>query len=411
MEKIATTANDQARSNPLVIVGAGPIGLAVAKELHRRCPELPIVIYGVQHWFTNNQIHLASILSGNAELVNPIGNLQIPNSPQIKSRLGHKIIYIDRERQSVIDDQHRVQPYSYLILATGSTPFIPGIRGVGLSGVYHFRDIDAAMQPDTSNEGNGNAVVIGGGIVGIEAARALQKSFRHVSIIERYDRLMSSQLDVECSAAIKRKVEAAGIQVILNDVPNRIFGRLHVEAVQLRSGKTISCGRVIVAAGIRPNHSLAFDARLNIGRGIRVDDTMRTSDPRIFAVGECAEYREQVCDLPVNLEQAGIVARVIAGEHVQCTRVLAATRLKVLGCPIFSMGEVGVEELPSQVREFRYSEKNNAIYRKILVRHGKAIGALALGPWEDLHRIQDAVAGQRYIWPWQLWFFRRHGVL
>jgi nitrite reductase (NADH) large subunit len=408
----AKRPDPQTEAAPIVVVGTGPVGVRVVNELHRRLPQARIVAYGAERWSPYNRVRLSSALAGETAWVDLMAETQLPASPHIQVRLGCSVVAIDRVGQCVVDAQHQVQPYSYLVLATGSSPHVPNIPGIALPGVYAFRDMDNALQLAARRARTHRTVVLGGGLLGIEAARAMQRSNTEVFLVEHYDRLMPRQLDAAASASLRDKVQAVGIQVVLGDGPVRIYGRLRVEGVQLRTGQVIPCDTVIVAAGIRPNIELARQARLNVGRGIRVDDGMRTSDPRILAVGECAEHRGQVYGLVApGLEQAGVAAYVIAGGDAQYAGSSAATRLKVLHYPVFSMGEVGAEQLPDGAREYTYGRPGAAVYRKLVVRRGRLIGALAMGAWEDISRVQEAVSRERSIWPWQVWRFRRGGSL
>lgn len=397
---------------PVVVVGTGPVGVRVVNELHRRAPGLPIVVYGAERWSPYNRVRLSSALAGETAWVDLMTETRLPGESSIDVRLGCAVAVIDRVGRCVVDAQSNVQPYRFLVLATGSTPHLPGIPGIELPGVYAFRDMDNALQLAARRARTHRTVVLGGGLLGIEAARAMQRSNTDVFLVEHYDRLMPRQLDAAASAVLRRNLQGSGIEVVLGDGPARVYGDTRVEGVQLRSGEVIPCDTVIVATGIRPNIELARRARLNVGRGIRVDDHMRTSDPFVFAVGECAEHRGQVYGLVApGLEQAAVAAHSMAGGNVHYGGSIAATRLKVLSQPVFSMGEVGAEELPEAARQHVYSVRAENRYRKLVVRRGRLIGALAMGSWDAIPRIQEAVTNGRRVWPWQLWHFRRHGTL
>lgn len=400
------------QSRPIVVVGAGPVGVRVATELHRRLPDVPIVIYGAERWSPYNRVRLSSALAGETAWVDLMAETKLPTADNIAMRLGCPVVAIDRIGQCVVDAERNAQPYRFLVLATGSTPHIPNIPGIDLPGVYTFRDMDNALQLAARRVRTHRTVVLGGGLLGIEAARAMQRSHTEVIVVEHYDRLMPRQLDVEASAMLKRAIEETGMQVVLGDGPASIYGDTRVEGVQLHSGKKLPCDTVIISAGIHPNVDLALRAKITIGRGVRVDDSMRTSDPYIFAAGECSEHREQIYGLVApGLEQAAVAAHVIAGGSVEYSGSSAATRLKVLNYPVFSMGEVGTEQLPDFAREYVYAVPSLKIYRKLVVRRGHVIGALALGGWDAIPRLQEALTKQRRIWPWQLWHFRRQGEL
>jgi nitrite reductase (NADH) large subunit len=197
---------------------------------------------------------------------------------------------------------------------------------------------------------------------------------------------------------------------VLDDGPMEILGAERVSGVRLRSGREIECDTVVLATGIRPNIALARDAGLVFQRGIVVDDRMQTSAPDIYAVGECAQHRGQVYGLVApGFEQAAVAARVIAGQPAQYLGSLSATRLKVANWPVFSMGEVGAWEMPDLARAHVHADADG--YRKLVVQRGRLVGALALGEWRELSRLQEAVQRQRRIWPWQALRFRARGAL
>jgi nitrite reductase (NADH) large subunit len=397
---------------PIVVVGAGPVGVRVVNELCRRDPDCRIVIYGAERWSPYNRVRLSSALAGETRWGELTADMQIPVSPWVIERLGCAVVAIDRERRRVRDAEGREQAYRFLVLATGSTPQLPNLPGIDLAGVFVFRDMDDAARLAARRARTRRTVVLGGGLLGIEAARAMQRYNTEVVLIEHNRRLMPRQLDAAASRLLAEQAESLGIEVLLGDGPARILGEERVAGVQLRSGRVVACDTVVVAAGIRPNTQLALQAKLSIGRGIRVDDRMFTSDPCILAVGECAEHRGQVYGLVApGLEQAAVAAHRLTGGESRYAGSIAATRLKVLHYPVFCAGETAAEQCPDLAREYVYSASSENIYRKIVVRRGRMIGALALGNWEAIPRIQESVVRQRRIRPWQLSRFRRTGEL
>jgi nitrite reductase (NADH) large subunit len=317
---------------------------------------------------------------------------------------------IDRTNRCVRDVTGFTQPYSKLVLATGSHPHVPDIAGIKLPGVYTFRDVRDAHQLLARRVRSRRTVVLGGGLLGLEAARAMQRFNTEVCVIEHYSRLMMRQLDTHAAEDLRKHVETLGIEVVLGDGVKRVLGDARVTGIQLRSELLMDCDTLIIATGISPNTELAIAAGLPIGRGIRVDDSMQTSDPDIYAVGECAEYRKQVYGIVApGLEQATVAAHVIAGGRARYAGSTVATRLKVVDLPVFSMGPVTEEETPDFARTWTYRE--GATYRKLVTLRGHLIGAVAVGDCPDISRLQEAATRQRNVWPWQLWRFVRTGSL
>jgi nitrite reductase (NADH) large subunit len=396
---------------PIVIVGNGPAGGRVAHELtQRRCPT-PIVLYGAEPWERYNRVRLSSLLAGEADWAALTGDARLPAGANVEERLGCEIRAIDRVRSVVCDAAGREQSYSALVLATGSRPHIPQIAHIDLPGVFTFRGFADAQVLCARRARSRRTVVLGGGLLGLEAARAMRRFNTEVIVIEHLPRLMPRQLDDAASALLLRHIEAMGIRVRLGDAARSVLGSARVEGIELRSGDSIDCDTLVVAAGIRPNIELARSAGLSVGRGIRVDDRMQTSDARIYAVGECAEHRERIHGLVgPGLEQAAVAAHCLAGGDAIYTPSATATRLKVVGLPVFSMGRVGEDDKLDLATALAWRSHEGA-YRKLLTERGRLIGAMAVGEMPDLSRVQEALARSRRVWPWQAWRFRRTGSL
>jgi nitrite reductase (NADH) large subunit len=395
---------------PVVVIGAGPVGVRVAQELHRRAPRTPVVIYGDEACEPYNRVRLSSYLGGELNWQALTRDLRLPETANLQTRFGCAVTGIDRGTSRVVDAFGAWQPYSRLVLATGSRPVVPEIQGVNLPGVYTLRDASDAQKLAARRVRSRRIVVLGGGLLGLEAARAMQRFHTEVCVIEHYDRLMARQLDHAGAQRLQECVAALGIEIVLADSVRRVLGDTAVTGVQLRSGRTIACDTLLVAAGVRPNIELALKEGLVVGRGVRVDDEMRTSDPHIYAVGECAEHRERTYGIVApGFEQAAVAANSIQGGTSRYRGSILATRLKVLDLPVFSMGPVGPDERPEFRREVTYADAG--CYRKLVVRRGRLAGAIAIGDCPQLGRLQEAVIRERNVWPWQLWRFRRTGEL
>jgi nitrite reductase (NADH) large subunit len=396
-------------AQPVVIVGSGPVGVRVAQEIHRRAPGQAMVLYGAERQEPYNRVRLTSFLAGELSWDHLTRDLALPAGAALERRFGCAVTAIDREARCVADATGHRQPYARLVLATGSSPFVPPIEGVNLAGVYTFRDLDDAQRLFARSVRSRHTVVLGGGLLGLEAARAMRRFHTAVTVVEQEPHLMPQQLDAEGAALLGRHVEGMGIKVIVGDGVRRILGDGRVEAVQLRSSVRLECDTLIVATGIRPNIDLARRAGLSIGRGIRVDDTMRTADPHIYAVGECAEHRDVVYGLVApGLEQAAVVADGIAGGAARYLGSTAATRLKVLDLTVFSIGRVREND---RLDLARVRVHRGAAYGKVASERGRLIGAMAVGELPELGRLQEAVTHGRRVLPWQAWRFARTGAL
>jgi nitrite reductase (NADH) large subunit len=397
---------------PIVIVGNGPAGMAAARQLLARRRGVHLVIYGAERHQPYNRVRLSSVLAGEVDWEGVTEQLFVPAAARVEQRLGYTVTALDYRDHCVVDDQGLRQPYSKLILATGSRPHIPAIPGIELPGVYTFRNRDDADALMARRVRSHHTVVLGGGLLGLEAARGMQRNGTRVTVVEHADRLMGNQLDRGGSTALAQELSALGLELGIGDGARKVLGEMRVEGLLLQSGRHIDCDTVIVATGIRPNVALAQEARIAWGNGIRVDDQMRTSVADVYAIGECAEHRGRIYGLVApGLEQAGVAVNHILGEGGSYQGSLAATRLKVAGCAVFSMGPMGAVEERLHGRRYRYRDAASGVYRTLLVNRNRLQGAVAIGPWDDTARLQSAIAEQGLVWPWQLWRFRRNGSL
>jgi nitrite reductase (NADH) large subunit len=397
-------------SAPIVIVGAGPVGIRAVQEVHRRHPATPIVIYGDEPTEPYNRVRLSGFLIGELNWQSLTRDLQLPVHPSITTRYGCAVTAIDREQRCVRDASGHVQPYSRLILATGSRPHIPDIPGIRLPGVYAFRDARDAQALLARRVRSRRTVVLGGGLLGLEAARAMQRFNTDVCVIEHYSRLMMRQLDDDAAGYLERTVRTLGIDVILGDGVKCVLGNGSVSGIQLRSGREIACDTIIVATGIAPNVALARSAGLHVNRGIRVNDALQTSDPGIYAVGECAEHRDLVYGIVApGLEQAAVAAHTATGGNASYAGSTLTTRLKVVDLPVFSMGIVTPESIPDFSRTITWRTKT--VYRKLVTHRGRLIGAIVIGDCPELSRLQEAITHRRRVWLWQVVRFVHTGLL
>jgi len=392
--------------DPIVIVGTGPVGIRVANELLSINLDSNIVMYGDEPWEPYDRIALSSLLAGDVKFD------EIANHVSSSSVLQHhncEIVYFNKEEKYVVDVDGNRQPYSSLVLAIGSSAHIPNIRGTKLDNVYTFRKMHDIDQLIARRVRSRCTVVIGGGLLGLEAARAMQKNNTRVVIVEHSSRLMNRQLDDDLAQVLLEKIIGLGIEVRLACSVKSINGERNVESLEMSSGESIECDSVILATGIRPNKDIALTAGLNVGRGIKVDNNLRTSEHDVFAVGECCEHKGEVYGLVApGYEQASVVARVINGDDTQYLGSITSSKLKVFGVSVKSAGETGdkVDTLTDHIIRYQSQDSN---YRTIVLRHRKIIGAMGIGEWPEFSRLEESIANKRSIWPWQLASFSRSG--
>jgi nitrite reductase (NADH) large subunit len=255
-------------------------------------------------------------------------------------------------------------------------------------------------------------VVLGGGLFGLQAARAMRKARIEVIVIEHSAGLMPRHTDAVAAGILKEHVERSGVRVVLNTGVRSIYGDTRVAGVRLMSGEDIPCDTIILATGLRPRVELAIAAGLPVRSGIRVDDELRTIDPDIHAVGECAEHRGVVYGLAdPGLEQAQVVAAVLAGEPRTYLGSASSVDLLVSGLQVFSVGRVTPDEVGAGDRQLQYRGRTGARYCKIVLTRGRICGALAIGSGFDTPRLRQAVQERARIHAWHRWRFSLHGRL
>lgn len=394
---------------PVVVVGGGPVGLRVVQELLQRTAR-DIVLLSDERWAAYNRVKLTPLLAGDIQIGQIYQPLTVPPGGRLRHYLAHHVVALDRAARCVRDHRGRLWPYQTLVLATGSRAHVPNIPGVARDGVFAFRGIDNVEALVARSFSSRRTVVIGGGLLGLEAARGMARRGVPVLVVEHEDRLMARQLDGGAGALLKAAIESLGIEVRVATAVREILGDSRVEGIRLAGDAVVACDTIILCTGIRPNKELARAAGLRVGAGIWVDDHLRTSDPAIYAVGECAEHDGVVHGLVgPGIEQAAVAARHIADGTGRYRGSIPTTRLKVVGTPVFSMGETGHDHHPGETASHVFRTATG--YRRLILREGRLAGALAVGAWPDLNRLQSALVARAPVYPWQLRRFRRSGQL
>jgi len=403
---------DARTTPPVVVVGTGPVGIRFVEQLLLRDPRAPVVIYGNQPWEPYNRVRLASLLTGELNFTAIQNPLKLMTQHRVVQHHNCEIVAIYPYNKQVVDRLGNCQRYSQLVLATGSSPHIPNIEGIQQSGVYTFRNLDDVQQLIARRTRCRRAIVLGGGLLGLEAARGLQKYNTDITIIEHASRLMAQQLDDEAGNLLREHILSKNIQIVLGDSVKSVIGYDSISGVELRSGHSIDCDTLVIATGIRPNLELAREAGIAVGRGIRVNDQMQTSDADIFAIGECAEHRDRIYGLVApGLEQASVAAHTIAGGTSHYVGSQAVTRLKVVGVSVISAGQCGERDASPQLRSLTWRSSDRRSYRKLLLQRNRLRGVMAFGDWDESNRAQECVQRACYIWPWQRRRFLRTGSL
>ncbi len=374
----------------LVVVGNGMAGVACVEQILRHAPKFEITIFGDETHVNYNRILLSSVLAGEKSLDDIVINgLDWYQKNGIDLRLGVKIVDVDSAVKTVTGDDGSVTSFDKLLLATGSTPIIPSIQDVEKDGVFVFRNLDDTRALLERSRPGLKAVVIGGGLLGLEAARGLQVQGCDVTVVHLMDTLMERQLDATGGGYLADKMNRLGVTVLLGLSTTAILGNGKVEGVQFKGGGSIPADLVVVAAGIRPNVALGQKAGLEIKRGIVVNDYMETSHPDIFAVGECVQHNGICYGLVAPLlEQGKVLAATITGNKGPTYQgTVLASKLKIMGVDVFSAGEIGDKVDGSEA--VRYEDPSLGIYKKLTLRDHKLTGVILVGETADSHRYME----------------------
>ncbi|MDI4232824.1 MULTISPECIES: FAD-dependent oxidoreductase [unclassified Bradyrhizobium] len=384
-------------SEPLVIVGNGMAAARLVDELSKvALGRYAIAVIGSEPRLAYNRVLLSSVLAG--ETTSEDIELQPASwwrDRGVTLKYGCVATEIDVGRRELKIEGEESIVFSKLVLTTGSSALRLNVPGADLAGVHTFRDsrdVDLLLALAARKT---RVVVIGGGLLGLEAAYGLAKAGAPVTLVHLMDRLMERQLDVPAGALLKSLVEQKGIEILLEASTARIHGEGRVEGVELADGRLIKADAVIFAAGIRPNIALAKEAGIAVNRGIVVDDCLQTAAEGVFAVGECAEHRG-VCYGLVEpaYEQARVLARHLAGQDVAYAGSIVATNLKVSGVSVFSAGDfMGAEGSESIV----FSDVNHGTYKKLVIADGRLTGAVLIGDTSDALWYLDLIRSARPV--------------
>jgi nitrite reductase (NADH) large subunit len=370
-------------SEPLVIVGNGMAAARLVDELAKvALGRYAVAVIGDEPRLAYNRVLLSSVLAGETAShdieLRPAGWWR---DRGVTLKYGCRATEIDAGRAELKIANEESISYSKLVLATGSTPLRLNVPGAGLEGVHTFRDsrdVDLLLTLAACKK---RVVVVGGGLLGLEAAYGLAKAGARVTLIHLMDRLMERQLDAPAAELLKNLVERKGIKILLNANTAALQGETRVEAVELVDGRRIEADAVIFAAGIRPNTALAKEAGIVVNRGIVVDDVMQTGTQDIFALGECAEHRG-ICYGLVEpaYEQARVLAQHLAGGAACYGGSVLSTNLKVSGVSVFSAGDfMGGQGCESIV----LSDIRHSTYKKLVISEGRLTGAVLVGDTAD----------------------------
>ncbi|MFM0466734.1 NAD(P)/FAD-dependent oxidoreductase [Paraburkholderia strydomiana] len=364
----------------LVVIGNGMAGMRTVEELLKLAPDLyDITVFGAEPYGNYNRIMLSPVLAGEKSVDDIILNSRSWYEENgIRLHAGDPVVAIDRTRRIVRSRNGVEAGYDRLLIATGSKPFLIPVPGHDLPGVIAFRDIQDVETMLDAARSHRHAVVIGGGLLGLEAANGLLRQGMSVTVVHVTDSLMDRQLDRSASALLQQALERKGLRFLLKANTAEIVGPDRVTAVRFDDGTEVRADLVVMTAGVRPNIDLAKQAGLHCERAIVVDDTLQTYDPRIYAVGECVQHRTATFGLVAPIwDQARVCGAHLAGAgHRRYVQRATATKLKVTGVELYSAGDfIGGPDSEDLVLR----DPRRGVYKRLVIEDNRVIGAVLYG--------------------------------
>ena len=366
----------------LVVIGAGMASGRMLEQLFETAPgAYDVTLFNAEPRGNYNRLMLSPVLSGEKtcdQIVTHDEGWYAAHG--VDCRFGEPVVQIDRKARVVRSNKSAAE-YDALVIATGSAPFIIPVAGRDLPGVVTYRDLEDTEAMIAAGIAGKDAVVIGGGLLGLEAAAGMAARGARVTVIHLMGHLMERQLDPAAGYLLERDLERRGIKIHCKGATKAILGHDRAEAVLLEDGTVYPADLVCMAVGIRPETRLAVDAHLEVERGIVVDDALRSSDPHIFALGECVEHRGQLFGLVAPLyDQARVLAKTLLDQAAEFRPVETATKLKVTGCDLFSAGDFA----EGQGREdIVFRDPGRGIYKRLVLEGERIIGVVMYGDTSD----------------------------
>jgi nitrite reductase (NADH) large subunit len=363
----------------VIIVGNGLAGIISAKTLREMDDKVEIEVFAEEKYHYYPRPNLIEFLAGTIPFERMFAFSQEWYGEQnINIHLRKKVTRIFPDSQEIEVDGRKKEKYESLLLANGSSSFIPPFKGTDKKGVFALRTLDDAFELLEYIENHKKVVVIGGGLLGLETARALKSRGARVEVVEFFERLLPRQLDIQGASLLKTQIENMGIKVHLGLATEEILGQDEVKGLRFKGEKEIETDIAVVAAGVRPNIQMAEDAGLEIDRGLVVDDYLQSSNPKIFAAGDVIQHLGKVYGIiPASFNQARIVASNILGKKEKYEGTIPSNTLKVVGLDVMSAGTVNPEE--DSYEEFRKEKQEEGTYKKVVIHQGVVVGAVWIG--------------------------------
>ncbi|MBI3601229.1 MAG: NAD(P)/FAD-dependent oxidoreductase [Nitrospinae bacterium] len=387
----------------VIIIGNGAAGTAAAEVIRKNNKDISISIYSDEPYPFYSRIKLPHFLGDEIAQENTyIYRDGWYKENGIEFHPAARIKKIEAAEKYVITETGEKAHYDKLLFATGSANFIPPIKGREKRGFFTLRTIkDVLSIKEYSSKGK-NAVLIGGGLLGLEAARGLKVRGLDVTVVEFFSRLLPRQLDEKGAKVLQRLIENIGIKVVLSGESDEVLGKDNVTGLRLKDGRTIECSLIIISAGITPRIELAKEAGIAVNKGIIINERMETSIKNVYAAGDCAEFQGRIYGLwTASSEQGTIAGNNISGVNAIYNGTVPSTTLKIVGIDLTSIGIVNPLSPPSPFegegkgeggfKELIREDGSNGVYKKLVVKEGKIVGAILLGDTKDVRVVSKLI--------------------
>ncbi len=381
----------------VIIAGNGLAGIIAAKTLRELDKKVEIEIFAEEKYHYYPRPNLIEFLAGNIPFERMFAFSEEWYSEQnINIHLEKPVTGIFPDSQEIEVEGGGKEKYESLLLANGSSSFIPPFKGRDKKGVFTLRTLDDAFELLEYQKSHQRVVIIGGGLLGLETARAMKSRGAQVEVVEFFDRLLPRQLDDQAASLLKAQIENMGIKIQLGLVTEEILGQNEVRGLRFKGEKEIEADMAIVAAGVRPNIQIAKEVGLETDRGLVVDDYLQTSNPKVFAAGDIIQHLGKVYGIiPASFNQARVVASNILGKKEKYEGTIPSNTLKVVGIDAMCAGLVNPEEDSYEV--FRKEKKEEGIYKKVVIHQGVLVGAIWMGTKKGASEINRLISQKANI--------------
>lgn len=385
----------------VIVVGNGLAGVISAKTIRELSKDVGIDVFALERYHYYPRPNLIQFLAGNISLERVFAfSKEWYGSQRIRVHLETPVTGIFPQSKEVEIEGKRKEKYDALLLATGSFPFIPPFEGADKKGVFVLRTLDDAYEILEFLENHRKVALIGGGLLGLEIARAIKQRNAEVEVVEFFDRLLPRQLDDEAASLLKTQIENMGIKVRLGVATQEIMGEGSVKGLKFKGGGETKAEMAIVAAGIRPDIQMAKEAGLETDRGVVVDDFLQTSHPDIYAAGDNVQHKGKIWGIiPASFDQARVAAFNIMGQKKEYQGTVPSNTLKVVGIDVASIGLVNPEG--EGYEQIRMERKEEGIYKKVVLQKGSIVGAIWMGTKKSVDQVSRLITQKIKVTKWK----------